>query len=1070
MKKRRGQSMVEFALVLPILIGVIFGIIEGALIIQGYLTVQHAAREAARFAVTNRPLQGACLDLDEDGVLDNGLGDGDPDDQVGYPYCPESYNYNEPEEDYYRRRVDLIKEIAHRQSVGLRIEEDHLHDFGFGDGHEGEPRFFGVRIWGVPSFRTDCNDPDLQQKQWDPDDPLGERGCLGHPGLEGASVRVFVKHNVEIADPIYSVVAEYVTVRADVQMTNEGLDSEFGGTPPPAPDINPDLSEITPPPFIPTRTPTSTTPITGTPTPVPYTIDLSPETATNIMPDDRSHVFNARVMEPGDVPASDVAVAFATDFGSFDYSGIGYQEVVRNTDENGWASVTIYANYEGTANVSARTAGIADLASKTWSFFSETITTPVPYITVSSHEVVPDEEIQVDVMDHVSHTEYSLWWCVSPNETDVTSETVDTEEAVLTSFSVDEETLDLTEIDFTIPAGSLGLYRFETHQAGGDCGDDDVAYSADVRVLSPPPDLTIDSLSAPRLVCPQNTFTISAFIENLTDGSSDETFDVDFYVDPIYTPPQKPIGDSKQWVAGIDERESMEVMGQMWLEEPGEYTIWARVDTSDYVDEREPDGEGNNAASLKVTVSDSGCGQPTANEGSGFERNPSSAYVDGGAHAENRDNQELEEHQYYDFGLDIPSGITIRGIEVRLDWWLDDTAGDNSIEAALSWDGGEHWTGDRVTDREPTSEYMTILGGSGNTWGRSWSPADFSDDNFRVRLRTTSTDAERDFYLDWVAVRVTGSPGFDCTEWPDPPPDNNIEELQPPQEVCYELINLGGFESTRRDEWYDYWVAGDRNDAYAWQSEYYVGGSGTKSLRLHASQSSYEQGCAPFSPWLYQTVELPTEVYTTTTMHVRGQRLVAESQAPCSEPGATDGGDMLRLSIRDSNGITLGASIEIANGGDVPEVWNSLDVDVGDIVEPYDRPGEELQIYFDAPHDGDEYGTWFYLDELSCEVCTRWDIPELEDGKAFIGGELWVWVRGIPQNRPGVDVWAYSQSTGKAYHTFTTGEGQYVFYNIEPGTYTIYSEVWVSGGLYFAIQTVTVSTGDIREDVDLSLM
>lgn len=42
-----GQGLVEFALVLPILLLVIFLIIEGALLLQAYLAVQHAAREAA---------------------------------------------------------------------------------------------------------------------------------------------------------------------------------------------------------------------------------------------------------------------------------------------------------------------------------------------------------------------------------------------------------------------------------------------------------------------------------------------------------------------------------------------------------------------------------------------------------------------------------------------------------------------------------------------------------------------------------------------------------------------------------------------------------------------------------------------------------------------------------------------------------------------------------------------------------------------------------------------------------------------------------------------------------------
>ncbi|NIV29495.1 MAG: hypothetical protein GWN58_08285, partial [Anaerolineae bacterium] len=62
MKRRRGQGLVEFALILPVLLFILLGIIEAAFVIQGYLTVQHAAREAARFAVAYQPIQGKRLD------------------------------------------------------------------------------------------------------------------------------------------------------------------------------------------------------------------------------------------------------------------------------------------------------------------------------------------------------------------------------------------------------------------------------------------------------------------------------------------------------------------------------------------------------------------------------------------------------------------------------------------------------------------------------------------------------------------------------------------------------------------------------------------------------------------------------------------------------------------------------------------------------------------------------------------------------------------------------------------------------------------------------------------------
>ena len=49
--RKRGQAMVEFALVLPILLIILMGIMEFGLVFHEYLVVTHAAREGARVAV-----------------------------------------------------------------------------------------------------------------------------------------------------------------------------------------------------------------------------------------------------------------------------------------------------------------------------------------------------------------------------------------------------------------------------------------------------------------------------------------------------------------------------------------------------------------------------------------------------------------------------------------------------------------------------------------------------------------------------------------------------------------------------------------------------------------------------------------------------------------------------------------------------------------------------------------------------------------------------------------------------------------------------------------------------------
>lgn len=239
----KGQGLVEFALILPILLIILLGIVEASLLIQGHLTVQHIARETARWAVTYQPLQGACLDADGDGVIADGIGldgpDGDPypddddlDDHAPAPSCPIGGVPDplETDEDYYARRVQLIKQHALDASASLRVRRTAtgLTEATFASNID-QPGFFGVRVWGFPSPDADCDDPVNASTQWSPANP---NGCLNHPGLEGLPVMVHIQHNVEIIDPIYSIFGTHLTVQANSVMINEGIQIGMGDKPP----------------------------------------------------------------------------------------------------------------------------------------------------------------------------------------------------------------------------------------------------------------------------------------------------------------------------------------------------------------------------------------------------------------------------------------------------------------------------------------------------------------------------------------------------------------------------------------------------------------------------------------------------------------------------------------------------------------------------------------------------------------------------------------------------------------------------------------------------------------------
>src|SRR5581483_8913865 len=53
-KGERGQTLVEFSVVLLAFLMLVFGVIEFARLYESWVVVQHAAREGARYGVTGR--------------------------------------------------------------------------------------------------------------------------------------------------------------------------------------------------------------------------------------------------------------------------------------------------------------------------------------------------------------------------------------------------------------------------------------------------------------------------------------------------------------------------------------------------------------------------------------------------------------------------------------------------------------------------------------------------------------------------------------------------------------------------------------------------------------------------------------------------------------------------------------------------------------------------------------------------------------------------------------------------------------------------------------------------------
>jgi hypothetical protein len=158
----------------------------------------------------------------------------------------------------------------------------------------------------------------------------------------------------------------------------------------------------------------------------------------------------------------------------------------------------------------------------------------------------------------------------------------------------------------------------------------------------------------------------------------------------------------------------------------------------------------------------------SSGDNNGYEINPSNAHADGGGIAQDINSgtnnkssctaNSKDKHRFYDFNISLPVGATVKGIEVRLDAFADSTSSAPKMCVQLSWDGGTTWTTAKQTPTLTTSEATYILGSPTDTWGRTWTLANLSNPNFRVRVidvASSSGATSRDFSLDWISVRVS---------------------------------------------------------------------------------------------------------------------------------------------------------------------------------------------------------------------------------------------------------------------------------------------------------------------------
>jgi len=155
-----GQALVEFSLILVVLLLILFVIVEGGRLFQGWVTVQNAARAGGRYAIT---------------------GSYEPDCLLNVPACPDP-------------RVYSIKEEAIEASAGLNIDPTAGYN---------EPRYHEVEVFGVNQY-------DSWQEEY--------AGGAGRP------VMVRVIYRMPVITPLLRPIAESVPLVGQVTLNNENFD------------------------------------------------------------------------------------------------------------------------------------------------------------------------------------------------------------------------------------------------------------------------------------------------------------------------------------------------------------------------------------------------------------------------------------------------------------------------------------------------------------------------------------------------------------------------------------------------------------------------------------------------------------------------------------------------------------------------------------------------------------------------------------------------------------------------------------------------------------------------------
>lgn len=118
-----------------------------------------------------------------------------------------------------------------------------------------------------------------------------------------------------------------------------------------------------------------------------------------------------------------------------------------------------------------------------------------------------------------------------------------------------------------------------------------------------------------------------------------------------------------------------------------------------------------------------------------------------------------DRHRFQGFAFGLPGTVTlVSGIEIRIDEALNNNGGTSNLCVELSWDGGTSWTAAKTFVLTGAAEATYLTGGVADTWGHTWTAAQLSTANFRVRVTDATGQNNKDYKMDYLAARVVYIP------------------------------------------------------------------------------------------------------------------------------------------------------------------------------------------------------------------------------------------------------------------------------------------------------------------------